>query len=273
MPSMGPLLGKGRQAEIYEWDSGRVVKLFYPGYSLESAEREEVLTRAVAATGLPVPQVFGQVQIDGRYGFIMSRVEGISLLDRFAIRPWGLMGDAKMFVRLHVQVNAARADDLPPLRERLRANITEAERLPDEWRAKAHSMLNALPDGEFVCHGDLHPDNVMIASDDPVLIDWPGVQKGTPAADFARTLLVLMTATPPPHIPKIQRLMMNAGRSLFTHTYRQHYYRLTRLAPQYVRTWMLPVCAARFNENLTDDLPALHRLMAKLVAETQGDPN
>jgi hypothetical protein len=69
----------------------------------------------------------------------------------------------------------------------------------------------------------------------------------------------------------VQRLMMNAGRSLFIHTYRQHYYRLTRLAPQYVRTWMLPVCAARFNENLTDDLPALHRLMAKLIAESQGD--
>jgi len=33
----------------------------------------------------------------------------------------------------------------------------------------------------------------------------------------------------------------------------------------YVRAWML--CAARFNENHGDDLPALHRLMAKLVNE------
>jgi aminoglycoside phosphotransferase (APT) family kinase protein len=177
MTSMGPLLGKGRQAEIYEWDSGRVVKLFYPGYGLDIAEREAMLTGAVASTGLPVPQVFGRVQIDGRYGFIMSRVEGVSLLDRFGTKPWGLMGDAKMFARLHAQVNAARADGLPPLREHLRANITEAELLPDEWRAKAHSMLNALPDGEFVCHGDFHPDNVMITPDDPVLIDWPTTKK------------------------------------------------------------------------------------------------
>jgi hypothetical protein len=67
--------------------------------------------------------------------------------------------------------------------------------------------------------------------------------------------------------------MMDAGRMLFTRTYRQHYYRITRLDPQYVRAWMLPVCAARFNENLTDDLPALHRLMAKLINEAQGDLN
>jgi len=30
---------------------------------------------------------------------------------------------------------------------------------------------------------------------------------------------------------------------------------------------MLPVCAARFNENQGDDLPTLHRLTAKLVNE------
>jgi uncharacterized cysteine cluster protein YcgN (CxxCxxCC family) len=35
----------------------------------------------------------------------------------------------------------------------------------------------------------------------------------------------------------------------------------------YVRGWMPPVCAARFNQNPGDDLPALHRLMAKLVNE------
>ena len=103
----------------------------------------------------------------------------------------------------------------------------------------------------------------MMTSGDPVLIDWPGAKKGIPAADFARTLVVLMTATLPAHIPMHKRLMMNAGRALFTYAYR----RITQVHGDYVRAWMPPVCAARFNENPGDDLPALHRLMAKLVNE------
>ena len=267
MPELGPLIGQGQQAEIYAWDDGRVVKLFFEKFSQESVEREAMLTGAVAATGLPVPQIFDTVQIDGRHGFVMSRVEGISLLDRFGSKPWGLLGDAKLFASLHVQVNATQSDDLPPLRERLRANITEAGVLPDEWKAEAHTVLNALPDGDFVCHGDFHPDNVMITSDGPAIIDWPAAQKGVAAADFARALVVLMTATLPAHIPRFQRLMMDAGRALFTHTYRKHYRRITRMNPDYVRAWMLPICAARFNENPVNDMPALHRLMAKLINE------
>ena len=88
MTTLGQLIGTGRQAEIYAWDDGRVVKLFYPSYSREQVGREAMLTGTVSATGLPVPQVFDAVQIDGRHGFVMSRVEGVSMMGRFASRPW-----------------------------------------------------------------------------------------------------------------------------------------------------------------------------------------
>ena len=267
MTTLGQLIGTGRQAEIYAWDDGRVVKLFYPSYSREQVEREAMLTGAVSATGLPVPQVFDAVQIDGRHGFVMSRVEGVSMMVRFASRPWGLLSDAKMFARLHAQVNAARADDLPPVREGLRTRIIETDVLPDEWRVKALSTLDSLPDGDTVCHGDFHPDNVMMTSDDPALIDWPGAKKGAPEADFARTLVLLITATLPAHVPRFQKLMMNTGRALFTRTYRQHYYRVTGVSELDVHAWMLPVCAARLSENIADDMPALHKLVAKLINE------
>ncbi len=267
MTTLGPLIGNGRQAEIYAWDDGRVVKLFYPNHSQEQVEREAMLTGVVATTGLPVPQVFDAVQIDGRHGFVMSRVEGVSLINRFAVRPWRLLSDAKLFARLHAQVTAAHAEGLPFLRNPLRANIIETELLPDEWRVVALSTLDSLPDGESVCHGDFHPDNVMITPDGPVLIDWPAVKKGAAEADVARTLVLLITATLPAHVPRSQKLMLNSGRVLFTRRYRRHYDRLTGVAEQTVRAWMLPVCAARFNENPGDDLPALHRLMARLIRE------
>ena len=120
--------------------------------------------------------------------------------------------------------------------------------------------------GDSVCHGDFHPDNVMMTADGPVLIDWPGATRGVPEADFARTLLLMTTASLPPHVSLLRRGLVNALRALYTRTYRRAYPRLTGVSQEQVQAWMLPVCAARFDDNILEDEPALRRLMTRLIA-------
>ncbi len=38
-------------------------------------------------------------------------------------------------------------------------------------------QYNALPDGDIFCHGNFHPDNVILTFGHPVLIDWPGAKR------------------------------------------------------------------------------------------------
>ena len=78
----------GFTAEIYAWHAGQVLKLFNPGISRSSVETEANLTRIVYATGLPVPAVGEIVEIDGRYGLELERVDGITMLQAFTQKPW-----------------------------------------------------------------------------------------------------------------------------------------------------------------------------------------
>jgi aminoglycoside phosphotransferase (APT) family kinase protein len=56
-----------------------------------------------------------------------------------------------------------------------------------------------------LCHGDLHPGNVLVDRDGPVVIDWFDAAVGSPVADVARTSLLIRPPSsgrlPAPHLP------------------------------------------------------------------------
>jgi aminoglycoside phosphotransferase (APT) family kinase protein len=57
----------------------------------------------------------------------------------------------------------------------------------------AADVLAELPaDGPVVlCHGDLHPGNVVLTDDGPMLVDWFDAGRGDPLADIARSTLLI----------------------------------------------------------------------------------
>jgi aminoglycoside phosphotransferase (APT) family kinase protein len=77
--------------------------------------------------------------------------------------------------------------------------------LPPPLREHAVRVLDALPDGDRLCHGDYHPGNVLVAADRVGVIDWANAACGVPEADHARTVLLLRWADPLPGTPVIAR--------------------------------------------------------------------
>ena len=75
LSSLGAPIARGRTAELYGWQPGQVLKLFYADGSTSAVDNEARITQIVAATELPVPAVGDIVEIDGRYGLIYERVE------------------------------------------------------------------------------------------------------------------------------------------------------------------------------------------------------
>jgi hypothetical protein len=74
------LIGQGREAEVFEWRDGRVLKLLRaPGPSAGLAFELRALDAARSA-GVSVPQAYDEVVIDGRAGLVMERLEGSDLL-------------------------------------------------------------------------------------------------------------------------------------------------------------------------------------------------
>src|SRR5215510_9638020 len=77
--SLGEKIGEGAFSEAYAWAPGQVVKLFKPGVSRLMLRHEVRMLRAVHASGVPVPQVFGELTLDGRFGIVLQRLDGPTL--------------------------------------------------------------------------------------------------------------------------------------------------------------------------------------------------
>jgi len=72
-------------------------------------------------------------------------------------------------------------------------------------------LATTRPDAQrgVVCHGDLHPFNVLTDGDRTVVLDWTAGQIAHPAYDLAFTHLLL--ANPPLDAPKPLRPIINAA--------------------------------------------------------------
>lgn len=66
---------------------------------------------------------------------------------------------------------------------------------------------------QVICHGDLHPFNVLTGADGDVVLDWSLARVADPAYDVAYTRLLL--ANPPLSVPRsLAPILQAAGRSL-----------------------------------------------------------
>ena len=78
--SLGEKIGEGAFSEVHAWAPGQVVKLFKAGVSRRLGRHEVRMIRAVFAAGVPAPEVFGEVTLDGRFGIVLQRLDGPTLL-------------------------------------------------------------------------------------------------------------------------------------------------------------------------------------------------
>src|SRR5215831_11334048 len=86
------LVGRGFCSDVYAWGDGRVLKLFHGAPGRGRAEREYRATRAVRAAGLPAPAAYELLEIGGRWGVVLERINGPSLFESVQVKPWTLFG-------------------------------------------------------------------------------------------------------------------------------------------------------------------------------------
>jgi uncharacterized protein (TIGR02172 family) len=254
------LIGQGRTAEIYAWGDDQVLKLYRTGWPASWVEHEARISRMVSASGLPVPAVGGLIEVDGRYGLLFERIVGPSLVGQFATRPWTLARALRAFTGLHLAMHARVIPDLPSQREQLARMIAEASPVPDAVRAAALERLERLPAGNKLCHGDYHPDNVLMTRAGPIIIDWGTASSGHPLADVARTALLLQVGELPSS--HLNRWLLASARAFVRRAYLRRYLRLGHSSERDLAAWRLPIAVARLGEGIAGERAKLSQLIA-----------
>lgn len=244
----GPLIGRGRTAEVYAWGESEAIKLYYPTVSANFIKEEMRINLELLKAGLPVMHIGEMVELDGRQGFICEKIDGGSMLQNMLHHPWRLSHYARQLAELQIAMHQRQVAGLEPWKDRLIRYISQQDLLTEEKQKQVIAYLEGLPAGDTLCHGDFHPDNVLLSSRGPVIIDWMTAVSAHPLADVARTSLLLQYGISP-HSFVVQKLAQTFAGS-FHHFYLKHYLKLANIPVEAIRAWYAPIAAARLVEGV-----------------------
>ena len=249
--SKGELIAEGRTAEVFAWGDRHVLKLYRPWWSPEDVKFEARIGRALYDAGVAAPQVGDIITVDGKLGLIYERIDGPSMDQVVFTEPERTVEMARIFARLHAELHRTTLPDFQSQRRRFIYNIGERTpyRLDEASRQHVLDILASLPDGNSLCHGDLHPANVLMSPAGPRIIDWENACTGSPAADVARAAL-LLEAYPFYIEAGPNREALLATVAAFREAYLDEYTALTGISRPLIDAWRIPVAAARLHEGI-----------------------
>jgi aminoglycoside phosphotransferase (APT) family kinase protein len=188
---VGAPIARGNTSDLWAWSDHTVVKVLRPGIPVHWATREAETIARVHAAGLPVPETEGVIDFDGRPGIVLERIEGVAMWERMKSDPAAVPGLIIELLDLQTEVQLTAVPGLPSLVGRLRTKISEAQQLPTDERQAAQELLDLLPVGEALCHGDFHPANIILSERGPVILDWFDAGRGDATADYVRSSLLM----------------------------------------------------------------------------------
>ncbi|HEV7762361.1 MAG TPA: phosphotransferase [Acidimicrobiales bacterium] len=166
MREPGALLASGRDADIFEYEPGLVLRRSRAGRSMATEARTMEHARSC---GYPVPAI-DRISDDGT-DLVMERLDGPSMFEALSRRPWTIGRQGRVLADLHQRLHEIAAPD---------------------WLPDAPGGV-----GDRLLHLDLHPLNVILTAQGPVVIDWPNARRGDPDVDVALTWALLAAGSVP----------------------------------------------------------------------------
>lgn len=192
----GKLIGIGNTATVYEWEEGKVLKLFYKDYPEEAVEKEFHNAMAIRNMNFSKPKAYEIIFYEERIGIIYDMGKGESLLD-WAMRTGDVQGCAIYMAKLHKAIIQNRISNVPSYKEFLKMHIPNTPLDNLNKREEILQSIDKLPDGDALCHGDFHPGNILISGGHTTVIDFMNLCHGDFLYDVARTVF-LVEYTPVP---------------------------------------------------------------------------
>jgi aminoglycoside phosphotransferase (APT) family kinase protein len=212
---------------VYEYGQDGVAKVPLPATPEGWIRREAEYAEAVFRLGAPVPRVLGVEKVNGREACIFARVDGVSMSTVLTDRPRDVEALGRELGELHGQLlMMLPPETLPDQHDRITSKVRSASAEVDGNILRVLELLPAQPLVGRLCHGDFHPNNVMMGRHGPVVVDWFDASKGDPCGDIARAALMIAPRChddpEPAHLPglpndtlrRLRETYMDAVRSL-----------------------------------------------------------
>ena len=264
--NLGEPIARGRTAEVFAWPENRVFKLYYDWLSTGSIEREYRISQQAFAAGVPVPQPFELIPWGDRLGIVFERVNGPTMLQLMLKQPWKVAKFSRDLAEIHSSIHQTPLVGVSSYKDIWMNNIKRVSGLSDEVKLKLIEKVNQFQEMNQLCHFDLHPDQVIYTDKGVLILDWMTASSGDPAADVARTK-ILLTIGKPPGTSWFIRVLVGVLGSTAYHYYLKRYLKLNRdFNRNQIDNWFAPVAAVRLLEGIELEEKRLKKIVDKFMS-------
>lgn len=208
--NLGNMVGMGNTANVYEWEDGKVLKLFHQGYPDEAILKEYHNAMAIKDMTFAKPKVYEMIIYEDKKGILYDKVEGIALTD-WIMNTGDIEKGALYMAELHKEILQNSISGIPSYKDFLR-NLIPASLTKDK-QEELLQLIDKLADTDVLCHGDFHPGNILILEENTCVIDFMNLCHGSILYDIARTVY-LVEYTPVPLEVKDKEMLINLKRKL-----------------------------------------------------------
>ncbi|MGA2849413.1 MAG: aminoglycoside phosphotransferase family protein [Terracidiphilus sp.] len=246
---LGKFIASGRMADVHEWGPGWVLKLFREGIDLAVVRREHSISIAVFEAGAPAPRTGAVVAIGPRYGIEYERVDGVPLPQAMRSDPSKLFYYADLMADTQLQLNSIENVEGVPLQSpTLELRLSAGTILDSETKRRVLARLCELATGSSLCHGDFHPENIIVQGNRATVLDWTAASRGDASGDLAGTLVILngylqAIGSQSPESHAIHQ---------FTQRYLSRYLGAGRVPGEAYRDWIPIVAATRLSDGIDE---------------------
>jgi aminoglycoside phosphotransferase (APT) family kinase protein len=246
---LGEVVARGSRSSVHAYGRGTVVKVpdaeTPAGWILSEAR----YTEAVRDAGARAPRLLGIEQIAGRPASVWERIDGTTMWQHVIDRPDRGAEMGTVLADVHLELfELVPPVTIPSQRDRLVSKIRWSAAMIDASLGRALELLPASTAPPRLCHGDLHPSNVILADGGPMIVDWFDASRGDPVADAARSSLMLIGdgANAPRHLPGSDPSTLAVLTTAYVSRLREH----LEISEALLARWQAINAAARLAEGV-----------------------
>ena len=180
-------IAKGANGAVYRYDNETIVKQYFNRDALPEIMQERENSRKAFVLGVNTAIPYGIVRIGDGYGSLTELLNATSVTKLIRANPEDLSQSVAYFIDTIKEVHAIEAEsgDLPDFKAWVLEWVDFLEDYLDEAHGqKKRTLIEGIPDSNFIIHGDYHTNNVMIQNGEPILIDMDTLAVGHPILEL-----------------------------------------------------------------------------------------
>ena len=183
-------IAKGANGAVYRYDDETIVKQYFNRDALPEIMQERENSRRAFVLGVNTAIPYGIVRIGDGYGSLTELLNATSVTKLIRANPDDLTQSVAYFVDTMKEIHSVEVEEgaLPDFKEWVLEWVDFlVDYLPADKAEKMRTLIEGIPDSNYMIHGDYHSNNVMVQNGEPLLIDMDTLAVGHPIIELGST--------------------------------------------------------------------------------------